>query len=167
MGAIQYALARRTIPYAQRQLGGTIDFDTGRVTLTPRKHDSPAMLAALEHKASLYLRGGAQIPSEPALRSIIKEIDMIRLRPFTPTEQIAFSSQTPANRAALFKAAGMRGGLRSVRRRRRRAKSASRPQRARRVSRRARRARPARLVKGSPAARRHMSKLRRMRRRRR
>lgn len=155
---------RRTIPLSQRQIGGTINLDTRTVQLEGySKHYSPLYVEILERKLSRYLAGGPQRPNEPALQSILAEIDNMRLRPFTPTESLAFANQTPASRAALFKASGARGGMRSARRRRR--NGAGKARRAAPRRRAARRASPARLVKGSAAAKRHMARLRKMRRR--
>jgi hypothetical protein len=74
-----------------------------------------------------------------------------------------FAQQTPATQA-MFQRAGRTGGQRSaaVRRRRRRTKAKSAPT----VRRRSRRAKVARLVKGSAAAKRHMARIRKMRKRR-
>lgn len=82
--------------------------------------------------------------------------------------------QTLAVQLAIQKAAGSRGGRKSAKRRRKAAgaKKKAGGTRGRGTARRGRRMRgkgkrPARLVKGSPAARRHMARLRRMRRRKR
>jgi hypothetical protein len=81
-----------------------------------------------------------------------------------------FAQQTPATQA-LFQRAGRTGGLRSAAKRakRRKTRAAAAPKRRRKTRaaapRRARRAKSARMVKGSAAARRHMAKLRRMRKR--
>jgi hypothetical protein len=75
-----------------------------------------------------------------------------------------FAQQTAATQA-LFQRAGRTGGRRSAAtRRRRKRKTAARaaPVRRRKT---ARRGKPARLVKGSAAARRHMARIRKMRRR--
>jgi len=72
-----------------------------------------------------------------------------------------FAQQTPATQA-LFQRSGRVGGKRSAaKRRRKRAKTAKT---ATRKTARRRSARPARLVKGSPAAKRYMAKIRRKRR---
>jgi hypothetical protein len=77
---------------------------------------------------------------------------------------VSFGQQTPATQArwslATSKSNGARGGRRSAKRRKAAAKSAP----ARRRKRRA--VAGARFKKGSPAAKRHMAKLRRMRKRR-
>lgn len=79
-----------------------------------------------------------------------------------------FAQQTPATQA-LFQRAGRTGGLRSAAKRRRRKTKAASPARRRKTRaaapRRRRAAKSARMVKGSAAARRHMAKLRRMRKR--
>ena len=80
-----------------------------------------------------------------------------------PNGFVGFGSQTPAVQAMFARATGRKGGLRSARRRRRRKAATSTPRR-RRVSARSR-GRKARLVKGSAAAKRHMARLRRMRKR--
>lgn len=77
-----------------------------------------------------------------------------------------FAQQTAATQA-LFQRAGRTGGLRSAaKRRRRKSKASSAPTRSRKVTRRAKRAKVARLVKGSAAAKRHMARIRKMRKRR-
>ena len=80
-----------------------------------------------------------------------------------PGGVVGFGNQTPATQALWNQAAGKvngsRGGKRSAKRRKAKAKAA--PKRRRRT----RTAKKARMVKGSAAARRHMAKLRRMRRR--
>jgi len=91
---------------------------------------------------------------------------MMFRRPIVPPGGfVSFGQQTPATQAlwapATAKANGRMGGLRSARKRRKTKRAAvatRRPKRTRRGK--------ARLVKGSPAARRHMAKLRRMRKRR-
>lgn len=73
-----------------------------------------------------------------------------------------FAQQTPATQA-LFQRSGRVGGQRSAaKRRRKRAKTAKTA--TRKTARRRKSARPARLVKGSAAAKRHMAKIRRKRR---
>lgn len=77
-----------------------------------------------------------------------------------------FAQQTPATQV-LFQRAGRTAGPRSaVSRVRRRRKARTKAKSAPAVRRRARTAKKARMVKGSAAARRHMAKLRRMRKRR-
>ncbi len=73
---------------------------------------------------------------------------------------LALGQSTAATQWAFAKAAGARGGRVSARRRKRKAKAAPA---ARRRKRRA--SKPARMVKGSAAARRHMAKIRRKRKR--
>ena len=79
-----------------------------------------------------------------------------------PGGMVGFGNQTPATQALWNQAAGKvngsRGGTRSAKRRKAKAKAAP-------ARRRKRSAKRKTLVKGSPAARRHMAKLRRMRKR--
>jgi hypothetical protein len=80
--------------------------------------------------------------------------------------------QTLATQLAISRASGARGGKRSARKRRKTAgtkkKVSTRGRRSTAIARGGKRSRRKvqRLVKGSPAARRHMAKLRRMRKRR-
>lgn len=81
----------------------------------------------------------------------------------------AYGQQTPAAQFALSKLAGSRGGKKSARRRKKKS-AAVRVSRRRAAGKtgsvkRRRRSSPARLVKGSQAARNHMARLRRMRKR--
>lgn len=75
-----------------------------------------------------------------------------------------FAQQTAATQE-LFRAAGMKGG-RTTQRRRRKAKATRKKRAVRATKKRTRRSskRPARLVKGSAAAKRYMAKIRRKRR---
>lgn len=77
---------------------------------------------------------------------------------------VAWGQQTAAARA-LAAQSGRRGGLRSARKRRRKAKTSSSSSSPRRRRARARTRGRARLVKGSAAAKRYMTKIRRMRKR--
>lgn len=70
------------------------------------------------------------------------------------------AQQTGVTQLIFAKAAGSRGGRRSASRRRRKRKTASAPRRRRSSSRRS----SSRLVKGSAAAKRHMARIRKMRR---
>jgi len=89
-----------------------------------------------------------------------------------PINQTALGQATPAIQWAFAKAAGARGGRKSASRRKKKASARVRVRRRRSAavaSSRSRTRRPSakrnKLVKGSAAARRHMARLRRMRRR--
>jgi len=149
-----------------------INLETGTVGGNPAERFVPGRfrrkIATRNALLTAYLRGTGPAPRGRYMQYMVRTIDQVRdqmrLRPPTPIESVAWGSSTPSmqlQRAQLF---GRLGGRRSARRRRR-AKRARRAPRA--GVRRARRAKLGRMVKGSPAARRHMAKLRRMRRRRR
>lgn len=78
---------------------------------------------------------------------------------FTQLGRMAVGQQSAAVRAMLSKAAGARGGRTTQRRRRKQKKTA-----ARRAGKRSRRVKGNKFKKGSAAAKAHMAKLRRMRR---
>lgn len=77
---------------------------------------------------------------------------------------LSVGQMTPASRLLIAQAHGRAGGRMSAKRRKRRA-SAAAPRKRRAPRARARARGRARLVKGSPAARRYMAKIRRMRKR--
>jgi hypothetical protein len=163
----------------KRPLSGDINLDAMTVDicgLNPkycRKH--PKHAARYNSALTGYLRGTSGDPGfkrDSYLLSVIDQVrDQMRVRPFTQVESVAWGSSTPASQLLASQLAGRRGGLRSAAKRRRKKKAVRGVRRVRRGAKRTRarsagrRGRGARLVKGSTAARRHMSRLRNMRRR--
>lgn len=94
----------------------------------------------------------------------VLEKDRVASKLIVPPGGFAGFAQQTAATQELFRAAGMKGG-RTTQRRRRKAKKVSRKKRAARATKRTKRSKkPARLVKGSAAAKRYMASIRRKRR---
>jgi hypothetical protein len=158
-----------------RPFTGDIDLASGQVTLGSehraftRHHQRKT--AKIEAALSAYLQGSGPAPKGKRLKYLVGEITKLRpeyqsmrARPLTSTESVAWGSSTPSTQALLAALYGSRGGRRSARRRKK-ARASSRPRKRGKKTRRA--AGRARLVKGSAAARRHMARLRNMRKKKR
>lgn len=158
----------------KKPLSGTINLDTNLVNVCDMhphwcaKHRTKA--ARVNAALSAYLAGTGPAPKWKRTRYLVSEIERaqgMRVRPFTPIEMNAFGQQTPSTQVRISQLFGRRGGRTTARRRKKKAARSSVRAVRRRSSGRRANGRAARFVKGSPAAKRFMARLRRMPRRRR
>lgn len=154
--------------HRERPFSGDINLDTMTVDICPTSAAycarRPGRARLLNQAFTNYLRGTGPPLRSRSTRYLMGEINKVkeamRLRPLTPTEGVAWGQQTPANQLYLSKSFGRVGGRRTARRRKKKVSSMRRPRRAvKRAS------RGNRFTRGSAAAKRHMAKLRGMRRR--